>query len=556
MSGIPACRSHVFSIIVGVAPPLCLRCLRDGKSAGPRSRTAAATSRRTPLGARRPAGRPTLDILLATINARHAHSSLSLRCLYANLGPLASRARIVEFVSGARIESMLERLLAMQPRIVALSVYVWNVAESTRLVAMLRAVAPAIKVVLGGPEVSHETAGQPIVALADHVITGPGERAFARLARQLLDGPVPLMKIIAGDTPGIEALNELASPYPWYSDHDIAHRHLYIEASRGCPFKCEFCLSSLDKTAWPFDTTRLLGELRTLHMRGARTFKFIDRTFNLNVAAARRILEFFLEADEAAPDDPTFAHFELVPDHLPAALRDTIARFAAGRLQFEIGVQTWNPEVQARISRRQHNERAEDNLRWLLAHTRAHLHVDLIVGLPGEDLASFGRGFDRLCAIGPHEIQVGILKRLRGTPIARHTEPFGLRFNPEPPYNLLASADLSFFDMQRMNRFARYWDLIGNSGRFVATLPIITGDSPFARFLELSDWLYDRTDATHRIALDRLYQLVRQWLREQGLGADGEERIDRDRAASGLKNAAGDGSLLPRQARFLRAPAS
>ncbi len=523
-----------------------------------RRRTAGAGCP-VPLPARgrvQPGEPPTLDILLATINARHAHSSLSLRCLYANLGPLASRARIVEFASGARIESMLERLLAGRPRIVALSVYVWNVAESTRLVAMLRAVAPAVKVVLGGPEVSHETDGQPIVALADHVITGPGERAFARLARQLLDGPAPLAKIVAGDPPGVDALAELASPYPWYSDDDIAHRHLYVEASRGCPFKCEFCLSSLDKTAWPFDTARLLDDLRALHARGARTFRFIDRTFNLNVATARRILDLFLELDETVPGDPAFAHFELVPDHLPAALRDTIARFPAGRLQFEIGVQTWNPEVQMRISRRQHNERAEDNLRWLLAHTRVHLHVDLIVGLPGEDLASFGRGFDRLRAIGPHEIQVGILKRLRGAPIARHTEAFGLRFNPDPPYNLLASADLSFFEMQRMSRFARYRDLIGNSGRFVATLPLITSDAPFARFLALTDWLYERTDATHRIALDRLYRLVAGWLREQGGGADGDDRIERDRATSGLRTTT-DGSATRRQARFLQAaPAS
>src|SRR5690606_17050666 len=135
-------------------------------------------------------------------------------------------------------------------------------------------------------------------------------------------------------------------------------------------------------------------------------------------------------------------------------LRETIARFPAGALQFEIGIQTWNPAVQTLISRRQNDEKAEQNIRWLVTNTQAHLHVDLIAGLPGADLASFGAGFDRLLALGPHEIQLGILKRLRGAPIARHTESHGLRFNPDPPYNVLATDRIDFEDLQRFELFA------------------------------------------------------------------------------------------------------
>ncbi|HPU52242.1 MAG TPA: DUF4080 domain-containing protein [Burkholderiaceae bacterium] len=449
------------------------------------------------------------ELLLCTLNARHAHASLGLRCLRANLGELRARSRIVEFVIGARTEDMAEKLLALNPRVIGLGVYIWNVEQTTRLVELLRQVAPAVKIVLGGPEVSHETLQQPICQMADHIVTGAGEQAFAKLAGQLLDGPRPLMKVVPGDAPDLAALT---LPYDEYTDEDLSQRHLYLEASRGCPFKCEFCLSALDKTAWPFELARMLQALESLYARGARHFRFVDRTFNLKAATGAAILEFFLARIEAAPEDPVFAHFELVPDHLPDVLRDLIVRFPEGCLQFEIGIQTWNPAVQALISRRQDNVRAADNLRWLRSATNAHLHVDLIAGLPGEDLTSFGAGFDRLAALGPHEIQIGILKRLRGAPIARHTDTHQLRFNPAPPYNILSTRDLSFPQLQRLGRFARYWDLVGNSGRFPRSLKLLLGAQPFARFMAFADWLYARTDATHRLAAERLYECVHEWL--------------------------------------------
>ncbi len=192
-------------------------------------------------------------------------------------------------------------------------------------------------------------------------------------------------------------------------------------------------------------------------------------------------------------------HFELIPDHLPDALKELIVRFPPGSLQFEIGIQTWNPQVQAAISRRQDNADAEANLRWLRAHSHAHLHVDLIAGLPGEDLASFGAGFDRLWALQPHEIQLGILKRLRGAPIARHTAAHGLAFDADPPYAVRSTAVLDAADVERLARCARYWDLIANSGRFARTLPRLLGDAPFARFLRLADWLHCELGRAHAV---------------------------------------------------------
>ncbi len=442
-----------------------------------------------------------ITILLATINAQYIHASLGLRYLLANLGELRPQAKLVEFTLKERPIDIVESLLADDPKIIGLGVYIWNVVQTAEVVALLKAIRPDVLVVLGGPEVSYECEQQSIVHMADYVVTGQADLAFAQLCGELLAGERPADKVIRALVP---KMDDLVLPYREYTDADIANRLVYVEASRGCPFKCEFCLSSLDKTAWPFQLESFLAELNSLYERGVRHFKFVDRTFNLNIKVSNRILDFFLQ--RMTPG--LFVHFELIPDHLPDALKESITRFPEGSLQFEIGIQSLNPEVQKNISRKQDDVQTAVNLRWLREHTHAHLHADLIIGLPGETIESFGSGFDRLVQLNPHEIQVGILKRLRGTPIARHTDAFDMRYNPQPPYNILSNIHIDFTTMQRLNRFARYWDMIGNSGRFVRTRALLLGDAPFARFLKFSDWVFATTGQTHQIALDRLYNLV------------------------------------------------
>ncbi len=473
-----------------------------------------------------------MDIQLVTLNARYFHASLGLRYLYANLGALQPQAVIREFITTQRPADIAEQLLAERPRIIGLGVYIWNVVETTQLVAILKAVAPDVIVVLGGPEVSHEPELQPIVAAADYLICGAADLAFAALCAALLRGERPAERI---QHAAEIALADLALPYAHYTAEDIANRLIYVEASRGCPFKCQFCLSALDKTAVPFELERFLNAMADLHARGVRHFKFVDRTFNLSARTAERILQFFL----ARLDDRLFLHFELVPDRLPDAIRALIPQFPPGTLQFEVGIQTFNPAVQARIERRQDDALTDANLRWLRTHTHAHLHADLIVGLPGENLPSFAAGFDRLVALDPQEIQIGILKRLRGTPIRAHAVPFGLQFSPAPPYTVLRTAALDFADVQRLTRFARYWDLLANSGRFPATKPLLLGDQPFARFLALADWLYATTQQTHQIAFDRLFALLWQGLTE-ALAVDPEAArlaLAADYQRSGLRGA-------------------
>lgn len=450
------------------------------------------------------------DIVLTTLNAKYAHASFGLRYLLANLGPLRDRARILEFDINQRPLDVLEVILSHEPKVVGLGVYIWNAAQSLQLVADLKRLRPEVTVILGGPEVSHETDRQEIVALADYVITGEADLAFAALCETLLNGARPSEKVIAAQPPDYA---RLALPYDLYDDRDVANRVIYVEASRGCPFRCEFCLSSLDVPVRNAPLDAFLVHMGRLLDRGVRRFKFVDRTFNLNLHTSRSILEFFL--DRYRPG--LFLHFEMIPDRLPDALRDPIRRFPPGALQFEVGVQTFNEEVSRRISRRQDNAKLADNLRFLRAETGVHVHADLIAGLPGEDLASFAAGFDRLVGLGPHEIQVGILKRLRGTPIVRHDVDWGMVYSPHPPYEVLRTAHVDFATMQRVRRFSRYWDLVANSGNFVETVPLLWGEggSPFERFTDLSDRLFARFGQAHGIALHELAEFLFRHLVEQ-----------------------------------------
>ncbi len=468
------------------------------------------------------------DIVLATLNARYIHSAFGLRYLLANLGDLQPRAALLEFDINQRPLDIVEAILATGPRIVGLGVYIWNVTQTTEVVALLKRLRPELIVILGGPEVSYETDGQEIVALADHVITGEADLKFGEVCRALLGGgsgnaevgtdaafqrsdfPLPTSafpKVIAAELP---TFDRLALPYELYTDADISHRVLYVEASRGCPFTCEFCLSSLDIPVRAVPLDSFLAALDSLLARGARQFKFVDRTFNLHLPTSRAILQFFLDRWR----DGLFVHFEMVPDRLPDALREIIAKFPPGALQFEVGIQTFDDATSKNISRRQNLDRLEDNMRYLRDSTGVHVHADLIVGLPGEDVESFGRGFDRLVALRPQEIQVGILKRLRGTPIVRHDAEWGMIYSPAPPYEILRTRLIDFPQMQRLRAFARFWDLLGNSGHFRETLPLLWdgGASPFASFLAFTDWLYPKLGRRHGIALATLAESLFDYL--------------------------------------------
>lgn len=472
-------------------------------------------------------------ILLTTLNARYAHTALGLRYLYANLHELQSQTKIIEFTMNEQIQSITEDLLKHSPRIIGIGVYIWNAAQTSELIQTIKKVSPETIIVLGGPEAGY-LPHRVDFSKADYIISGEGEVAFYELCKEILNhGSSVHPHFIKAPLPDLKSI---ALPYSAYSKEDVAHRYIYVEASRGCPFECEFCLSSIDEKVRNFPLDQLLEEFETLWQRGARSFKFIDRTFNLNMSFANRILDFFL-----SKEPPYFAHFEVIPDHFPDVLKEKIKQFPAGSLQLEIGIQTLDPIIAKGINRPLKLEKIFENLKFLENETRAHMHLDLIVGLPGETLEGFGRNLDKLVSLTHSEIQIGILKNLSGTTLSRHDLYHGMIYSDIPPYDILQNNLLSFIEIQKMKRFARFWDIFYNSGSFTKTVPLLwtvpvipakagihpqekswipdqvgNDENPevFKNFYAFSEWIYTQTLSTWKISLERQIALIHAYLCE------------------------------------------
>lgn len=444
------------------------------------------------------------DIILCTFNARYLHTSIGLRYIYANLKELRGRAKIMEFTISSSIEDAVEEVLGQNPKIVGIGAYIWNAIEVSDFIDILKSVAPHVKIILGGPEASY-LPHRVDFSKADYIIQGEGDIAFYELCKEIFSGTLPKDRVIKAP---VVDMSQIVLPYRYYSDEDVAHRYIYVEASRGCPYSCEFCLSSLDKKVRNIDIDIFIDELEILWNRGVRSFKFIDRTFNQGIERANKFMDFFL-----SKEPPYFIHFEVVPDNFPKSLKERIKLFPAGSLQLEVGIQTLNPKISENIYRKLNIDKIRRNLNFLDNETNAHLHVDLIVGLPGESLDSFGENLDKLYKMTKCEIQIGILKKLSGTTIDRHDEIYGMKYSRKPPYDILQNDLIPYKMMQKMKRFARFWDLVYNSGNFKKSVVcLFDGGRVFDGFFAFSEWIYAQTQSTWQISLDRLAKLLYDYL--------------------------------------------
>ena len=488
-------------------------------------------------------------ILLAAINAKWIHPSLALRLLKANLGRLEDQCEIMEFALRQPLNEKVDPILAARPRLLALSVSIWNHQATLELLKTLEAkwIPHGQKpiIVLGGPEVSWLPKNAEIFQYADYVIRGEGEESFRSLCFRLFygeenvsytftkerTGDKDLVFINEGNT--AVDLDKIAPAYYLYTGEDLKRKLIYVESSRGCPFECEFCLGPARPRGLSpvreFPLEPFLADMGNLISRGARQFKFLDRSFNLNIDRAIRIMGFFLDritapAEVPVPskEKPLCVHFEMVPGRFPPALKEVLRRFPPGSLRIELGIQTFNAETAALIKRSDNSGETLETLKFLRAETNAIIHADLIAGLPGESLASFGAGFDllwqalsgtpglkssgsRFTADRSFEIQLGILKCLPGTPISRHNKTFGMKYSAGPPYEVLESAAMPAPEIVKIKNFARFWEIIVNRGHF----PELTarlfppGESVFGEFMKLSqkllenfgrNWGIDRTE--------------------------------------------------------------
>jgi hypothetical protein len=458
-------------------------------------------------------GRP--SILLIAINARYGHCAFAARSLLANLGTLREQAAILETDLDAQPFQLAAEIAGREPLVAGFSVYLWNAGIVRETLAILRRVAPRLCIVLGGPEIVAGCAAD-WNGLVDFLVAGEGETAFRKICEGIVEAASPPLQQVERGEPRMiaatpEDLSQLALPYDLYTEADIAHRTIFVESSRGCPFSCAYCTScGTGLRVVPLE--RLLPALDRLLDRGVRAFRFLDRSLNASESLACGLLDFFLARHPARLQ----LHFEIMPCRLSEPLRQRLAAFPPGALHLEVGVQTLNEAVARNIGRTVANDTVLATLEFLARATRATVHADLIFGLPGEDEASFAAGFDRLVrAFDFPELQVNLLKRLPGTPLAHEPRFAALVFNPHPPYELLAGDALDFAAIVRLQQFARCWELIHNRGRFPRAAALLwqAGDgSPFRRYLALAERIHAAEGRLHALGMNRLSGHVAQFL--------------------------------------------
>ncbi len=468
--------------------------------------------------------RPLRAAVLA-LNSQYVHSSLAPWCLCAGV-PAFSRlnhsASVLEGTVNESLHTVADRVTAAAPQVLGFCCYIWNIKAIKKLLPLLRAALPDCVFVLGGPEVTF-CPEEALSALpgADFLISGEGERPFALLLDALAgEGSleaVPGLCWRQKEAEGFRLSPPHAhaqmppSPYTPAYFSQLAGRIAYIEASRGCPFACAFCLSGregLRPQRAPLE--RVFSELDALAHSGARTIKFVDRTFNVNRNRADAILGYLINKSAAYPPGITF-HFEIAGDILAASTLALIASAPPGLFQFEIGLQSMDEATLLRVRRKTDMEKLSKNVRALIATGRAHVHLDLIAGLPGEGLSSFARGFDEAVSLKPHALQLGFLKVIPGSAMREEPENYPLTFEPEAPYTVLSTPWLSESDLNTLRLAERALDKLHNSGRFARTLTwLIRGQglSPFELFKRLGRVITEKEAGGKALSLDQLTALT------------------------------------------------
>ncbi|MBR5475157.1 MAG: B12-binding domain-containing radical SAM protein [Lachnospiraceae bacterium] len=434
-----------------------------------------------------------MKVLLTAINAKYIHSNPAVYSLkaYAQNGKRSSDTtiEIAEYTINQPEDGILEDIYLRRPDIIGFSCYIWNIEIVRRLVDLLHQVMPDVPIWLGGPEVSFDCeAVLREMPGAKGIMVSEGERVFDRLL-SCYEGSVQLVEVPGlvyrdGDTICIqppEAPMDL-SLVPFYYDDmsKFENKIVYYESSRGCPFRCSYCLSSVDKNLRFRDLELVKKELMIFLDAKVPQVKFVDRTFNCKKSHAMAIWEFIRSHDNGV----TNFHFEVRADLLDEDAFDLLAQMRPGQVQLEIGVQSTNPQTLQEIRRYAAFDRIADAVRRVKAGGNIHQHLDLIAGLPWEDYESFSRSFDTVYALEPDQLQLGFLKVLKGAHMWEKQEDYGLCYKKTPPYEVLYTKWLPYEDVLRLKGVEEMVEQYYNSGQFRHTLSYLVRffTGPFAMF--------------------------------------------------------------------------
>jgi len=489
-----------------------------------------------------------MKVVLATLNAKYIHTSLALRCLKA-YSESEFDIDIAEYTIKDPAMNIVADLFAKNPDVVGFSCYIWNIEETITVIDMLRKIKPELHIVLGGPEVSYDTAfWMERLPAVDYIVVGEGEETFHHLLTELRDGRKFHMVFGAAyrktlpdgsreirvnpPRPKLE-LASLPSPHRFPEDvPSLANRIVYFETSRGCPFSCQFCLSSIEVGVRYFDIERTKSDILYLIDAGAKLIKFVDRTFNIKRDYALEIFRFLIDNHRGC-----VFQFEITADIMRPEVLDYLAEHAPpGIFRFEIGVQSTNDITNEAVQRRQNFAKLTRTVTKVKESGKIDQHLDLIAGLPHEDYATFRKTFNDVFALRPEELQLGFLKMLRGTGLRNDADKWGYVYMERAPYEMLANDLMPFKDLVRIKRVEDVLEKYWNAHRMDHTVLYLVErvfDSPFDFFQQFGDYWEERgwQKIGHQLEdlFARLWSFLTEWAKAEGrLG-----RLDLD-AAFGL----------------------
>lgn len=428
-------------------------------------------------------------ILLTAINAKYIHSNLAVYSLRANAGKYMAQVELAEFTINHRREEILQGIFRKKPDMVGFSCYIWNIEFVLDVAENLKKILPGVKILLGGPEVSYDAVQRlERHKYVDMIIAGEGEKTFRELLEWYYEGrPQKELENICGlcyreeqgkicMTPAREPARMDELCFPYRDLEDMENRIIYYETIRGCPFSCSYCLSSVEKSVRMRSLPLVFEELDFFLKHHVKQVKFVDRTFNCNHEHAYEIWKYIQEHDNGV----TNFHFEIGGDLLREEDFELFGAFRPGLVQFEIGVQSTNPETVRAIRRRADLGQIRENVRNVKETGNIHQHLDLIAGLPYEDYASFHRSFLDVYAMKPDQLQLGFLKVLKGSYMDEAKEEYEVVYGNRPPYEVLSTRWLPYDDVLSLKRVEEMVEVYYNSFQFPATMTLLeccTGDA-------------------------------------------------------------------------------